>query len=59
MDIKEQMVMYRAKHGLSQERLAELCGLTKATVWNIESGRSNPTKLTIAKIKNVIEKEEQ
>jgi len=44
----------RKKHGLSQVRLAELSGVSKRTIINIEKGRSVPTKPTLEKLSNVL-----
>lgn len=57
-ELINEMLMFRAKHNMSQKEFADMCGLTRATIWNAESGKSNPTPLTKAKIKAVIEKGE-
>lgn len=56
--LRTKMLRYRAKHNLSQEDFAKLCGVTKATIWNFEAGKSNPTNLTQEKILMAIEREE-
>lgn len=58
-DVKAVVLRYRARHGLSQEAFANLVGVTKATIWNLESGKSKPTKLTREKIRIVTEREEE
>ena len=55
MTIAEQMLRYRAKERISQKELASRCGLSSQTVNSIESGTQTPSKLTIEKIKLVIE----
>lgn len=55
----DKMLKYRAAHNLSQEKFAKLCGLTKATVNNLESGKSKGTKLTWAKIERIINLERE
>lgn len=57
-NLSEMIVRYRAKHNLNQDEFAIRCGLTKQTIGAIESGRHGITKLTRAKILNVIEQEE-
>lgn len=56
--LQEEMILYRAKHNISQTELAERCGVTLQTINSIENGKQNPSKLTLAKIKNVVETEE-
>lgn len=56
--LQEEMILYRARHNISQTELAERCGVTLQTINSIENGKQNPSKLTLAKIKNVVENEE-
>lgn len=58
MTLGEQMIFYRAKNRINQTELAKRCGVTTQTIYNIENERQNPTKLTQAKIRLVIDKEE-
>ena len=51
------MLNYRAKHGLSQLKMAQLCNVTPQTICNVENGVQNPSKLTRQKILNVIEED--
>lgn len=53
----EKMLDYRAKHNISQVKLAELCNVSQQTICNVENGVQAPSKLTRKKILNVIEKE--
>ena len=53
----EKMLDYRARHNISQLKLAELCKVSQQTVCNIENGIQSPSKLTRKKILNLIEKE--
>ena len=55
--LRQKMLDYRAKHNISQQKLAELCKLTPQTVCNIENGIQAPSKLTKQKILNVVEGE--
>lgn len=58
MDLKEAMVRYRAKEGISQAELAKRCRLSLQTVNSVENGTQNPSKMTVEKIKLVIEGED-
>ena len=55
--LRKKMLDYRARHNISQLRLAELCNVTQQTICNIENGIQSPSKLTKQKILNIIEKE--
>ena len=57
-DLAERIVRYRAKHNLSQVEFASICKVTGQTISNIERGAQEPSKLTLAKILNTIEKEQ-
>lgn len=57
MTLSERMVQYRAKEGLSQARLAERVGVTLQTINSVETGSQTPSKVTVAKIEQVIGKE--
>lgn len=54
MTLQEEMREYRIKHGLSQKKFAELCGLSTQTVNSIEQGIQNPSILTEGKIRLVL-----
>ena len=58
MTLQEAMFEYRAKHRLSQEKLAHLCGLSLQTVNSVENGLQIPSKMTERKIRMVIENKE-
>ena len=57
MTLAERMVEYRAKERISQEKLAQRCGVSKQTVNFVETGQQKPSKVTVAKIELVIGKE--
>ncbi|MDG1286679.1 MAG: helix-turn-helix transcriptional regulator [Rickettsiales bacterium] len=40
----------RASRGLSHEKIAEKAGISRQTLGKIESGKTNPTMLTMFKI---------
>lgn len=50
MTLAERMMWYRAKCGLSQQGLADLCGLSKMTISQIETEKQIPSKITQMKI---------
>lgn len=54
MTLQEKMILYRAKNRISQEELSKLCGLSKMTINQIESGAQKPSKITYAKIMLVV-----
>lgn len=54
-ELSEKMVFYRAKERISQSELAKRCGLTLQTIYSIEKGVQNPSRVTEAKIRLVIE----
>lgn len=45
---------YRAKHHLSQEELAEKCGVNRVTINKVERGKE-ASKITQAKIRLVVD----
>lgn len=53
--LRSKMLDYRARHDISQTKLAELCKVTPQTICNIENGVQEPSKLTKQKILNIIE----
>lgn len=57
MDIKElskKIIVYRAKHNLSQLEFAKLCKISQQTACNVENCVQEPSKMTLQKILNVI-----
>lgn len=50
MELKEQMLRYRAKHSISQRALADKAGVTVQTICNVESGQQTPSAMTRTKI---------
>ena len=55
MSLADDMLRYRAKNNVSQEKLAEMCGCSKMTINSIENGNTAITKLTETKIRLVID----
>lgn len=56
-DLANKMVMYRAKHNISMEKLAQLCGVSLQTINSVEKGTQNPSRLTEQKIRLVVDVE--
>lgn len=56
--LPEQMIRYRAKERISQKELAARCGVSLQTINSIENGIQDPSKVTEAKIRLVIEGKE-
>ena len=57
MNLCEEMLKYRAKNKISQEKAASMAGVAKQTWYSIENGLQKPSKITEMKIKLVIEQE--
>lgn len=51
--IENRMKEYRAKLGLSQGELAELVGVRRETIGNLENGKYNPSLLLAWRIAKV------
>lgn len=58
MTLSERMIMYRARNRISQQELAEKCGVSTQTINSVENGTQNPSRVTVAKIELIIGKEE-
>lgn len=54
MDIKKAMVDYRARNGLSMEKAAVKAGVATQTWMHVERGLQDPSRLTEAKIRSII-----
>lgn len=57
-DLAERMLVYRARHRLSQAKFAEMCGLSLQTVNSVENGTQQPSKMTVVKIEFVLNEKE-
>ena len=57
MTLQERMVEYRAKERINQQELADRCGVSKQTIYSVENGLQEPSRVTLAKIELVIGKE--
>lgn len=58
-DLSKMILDYRARHNLSGQEFAKLCNLTVQTIYAIENGYQDASKLTKQKILSVIEKEKE
>ena len=54
--LAEAIVNYRARERLSQKEFAERAGVSLQTICNIETGQQEPSRLTVAKIMLVLNK---
>ena len=54
MDIGQAIKTLRKKHGLTQEQLAEKCGLSVNAICAIETGRTWPPKATVERLCSAI-----
>lgn len=54
-ELQNKMIMYRARHRLTQEELAKKCDVSTQTICNVEKGtKGMPSKVTYAKIMLVV-----
>ena len=58
-DIGQRIIAYRAKHDMSQEDFAIKAHVCLMTVNYVENGKREPTKLTRAKIEQIMREDEQ
>ena len=57
MKLADRVLEYRARERINQQELAERVGVSKQTIYSIENGLQDPSKVTLAKIELVIGKE--
>lgn len=53
-DIRNAMIRYRAEHNISMRELADRCKVSLQTIYSIENGTQEPSRLTREKIRLVI-----
>lgn len=58
-DLQDKILNYRAMHRISAADFAKECGLTVQTIYAIENGYQNASKITERKILQVIEKDKK
>lgn len=56
--LAERILEYRALHDISAKEFAQRCKLSLQTVYSIENGLQTPSKITLLKIENVLNKKE-
>lgn len=54
-NLSENIKRYRKEKGITQEELANKCGLSKNGLWNYENGKRQPNIDTLNKIASVLE----
>ena len=54
-DIALQVIDLREKHGLTQARLAERCGIDQGDISRIERGSTSPTARTLQRIAEALD----
>ena len=57
MDFAKEMIDYRARHNLSQEKMAELMDLSKGSIYKLEARKTEPRAITVSKFEQLKEKE--
>lgn len=53
-ELAEAVVQFRARNGLNQEQFAQMCRVTKQTISNLEAQRKPVSKITEAKVLQVM-----
>lgn len=56
-ELSKKIIAYRAEKNISQREFAKKCNISNQTACNVENGVQKPSKLTLHKILNLIEKE--
>lgn len=54
-NLSDRIIVYRAKHRLSQGEMAKRCGISLSTLCSVEKRDQTPSKMTLAKIMLVLE----
>ena len=55
MNLRKNISNLRKQKGYSLQKLADLSGLSKSHIWELENKQSNPTAQTVYKIAQVLE----
>lgn len=55
--LAERILEYRAKHDMSAKEFAMKCKLSLQTVYSIENGLQEPSKITRIKIESVLKED--
>lgn len=56
--LQKAMINYRAKERISQEELADRCGLSRVYINAVENGTKTPSLVTETKIRLVVDDKE-
>ena len=56
-NIGKKMIMYRAKHNLTQQQLGKMLGVTNQSICNYESGVKPVHKMVAIKFEMLLKKE--
>lgn len=56
---RECVAQWRLRLGLTKQDLAEKCGLSRVTLWRIESGKQEPTQEQIDTVERAIMNEKE
>lgn len=56
--MKEKLLQYRKEHGISQRKMAKLCGISPTTIERIEQG-GKPSFIVEGKLEKVIKEEKE
>jgi DNA-binding XRE family transcriptional regulator len=56
-NLADKIVDFRGKYNLTQVDFAKMCKVSHTTIIHIENSKIKPTRLTKAKIENVINRE--
>ncbi len=59
MKLGEQILEYRAKHGLSQEEFANLVQVNVMTINAIENNKRTPLRITVKRIEMILQEDEK
>lgn len=54
LELREREISFREKNNLSQEAMAEKCGVNRSTIQRLESRRAGISSVTFARIKRII-----
>lgn len=58
-NLRDLMIAYRAKERISQEELADRCGLSRVYINAVENGTKTPSPVTEARISLVVDSKEE
>ena len=56
--MKEKLLQYRKRNGISQRKMAKLCGVSPATIERIEKG-GEPSLIVAGKLENVMQEDKK